>query len=50
MNYQTPFQVRSGVIYDAAGKTVRLTGRIVGRTPGGASLIRPETVTEAAAK
>ena len=26
MRYQTPFQVRSGVIYDAAGKTVRLFG------------------------
>ena len=26
MRYQTPFQVRSGVIYDAAGKVVRLFG------------------------
>lgn len=26
MKYQTPFHVRSGVIYDAAGKTVRLFG------------------------
>ena len=26
MNYKTPFQVRSGVIYDAVGKVVRLFG------------------------